>query len=194
MIASRFIRSSKERNSYKSWPSANSATRTAPFHIPWMRIGAIKFLLLMYEQANKTPKAVNSGKSLIDKCARPNATELPAIAKGIGKNEVKEANKNPRKTNSSKIGAKIEVTLKSPAKVGKSGLMIFTTSSTVLAPSSCKVEMSQGARKVVLPQESSSFMVSKRYGKQIENWGQLLAQSLQARMWFEKAVSSEAKS
>ena len=73
----------------------------------------------------------------MDRCARPNANELPATATGTGKKEVKEVNKNPLNTNSSRIGANTDVTLKRPMNVGASGLMIFATSSTVLGPCSC---------------------------------------------------------
>lgn len=49
----------------------------------------------------------------------------------------KETSRKPLKTNSSKIGASMAVTANKLANVKGSGEMIFTTSSTVLAPWSC---------------------------------------------------------
>ena len=68
----------------------------------------------------------------------PKATELNPMAAGMGRSLEKEVSKNPLNTNSSKIGAKIAVIANNPPKVIGSGDIIFTTSSTVLAPLSCR--------------------------------------------------------
>jgi len=56
-------------------------------------------------------------------------------------NLVKETRRKPRNTNSSSTGARIAVTTNRPPNVAGSGEIIFTTSSTVLAPSFCTFQL-----------------------------------------------------